>query len=229
MDPLNTIKIVSSFITLIIAIVCGVIELKKNPEYWVNRFFALTYIFLGIGLVFYTGYHIILNNPSVIIPMNIIANIFFNLGLSSLIMVTFIIDHSEKTALSVKYFCISFGISSVILLGYIFWTPTLNMEYYELGIVDTETPLFYFFFLSLFRLIVIIYVLIKFNIVSNKAKGIAKKRLKLVSRGTLLLIVGFMINIFSAQIGDIGIYLEISGLWLCIVGLLISVKGFLLE
>ena len=228
MDPLNTIKVISSFIMLIAAIVCGIVELKKNPEYWLNRFFALTYIFIGVGSAFYTAYHIILDNPTIIIPLNIAANIFYNLGLSCLIMVTFILDHSEKEAVSSRYLVIAFGVNCVILLGFIFWTPTLNLDYYELGIVDTETPLFFFLALSILRLVVVLYVMIKFNVISKKSEGIIKKRVRLVSIGTLILVIGFMMNIFSANLGALGIYLEILGIWLSIIGLLISARGFLL-
>jgi hypothetical protein len=228
-DPLNLIKIILSFIGLFATFICGAIELKKNPKYWLNRFFALTYTFLGIGLIFYTGYHMILDNSSIIIPMNIAGNVFFNIGLSCLIMVVYILDYSEKQAMVPKYLGLAFGISLFLLIGYIFWPPSLNMENYALGIVDTETPIIYFIILSVFRIFVILFVLVKFNMISKKSEGIVKDRVKIVSRGTLIITVGLMINIFSGSIGMIGNYLEIIGFCLFIGGLFFSLRGFLLE
>jgi len=201
MDPLNILKIILSFTSLFAVIVCGIIELKKNPEYWLNRFFALTYLFLGLGLTFYTLYHMILDNPFIIIPLNIIANICFNLGLSCLIMAIFILDYSEKLAMTPKYLLIAFGISCGLLIGYIFWPPVLNMENYAIGIVDTESPSPHFLILSVFRILVIIYVLIKFNTISKKLDGIVKQRVKMVSRGTLIITFALIIMLFGGNLG----------------------------
>jgi len=228
-DPLNTIKIILSFASLFGTIICGVIELKKNPKYWLNRFFALTYLFLGLGLIFYTVYHIILDNAFVIIPLNITANVCFNLGLGNLIMAVFVLNYSEKKALAPKYLIIAFGINICLLLGYLFWPPTLNEENYAKGIVDTETPAFFFLILSIYRILIVVYVIYKFNVISKKLEGIIKRRVKKVSIGTMIITIGLLINIFSGSIGKIGNYLEIIGFCLFIAGLFISLQGFLLE
>lgn len=171
----------------------------------------------------------ILDNPSIMIPLNIAGNICFNLGLSCLIMAFFILDYSEKMAMVPKYLGIAFGISCGLLIGYIFWPPVLNIENYAVGIVDTETPVYYFLVLSIFRIAVVLYLLIKFNIISKKLEGVYKKRIKIGSRGTLIITAGLMINIFSGSIGIIDNYLEILSFCLFLCGLFFSLKGFLLD
>ncbi len=229
MDSLNIAKITASIISIIVAVLCGIVEVRKNPDYWLNRFFALTYLFCAIGLTFYTSYHIIFSNILVIIPLNILGNVFFNIGLSCVIMVIFILEYSEKRVMNAKYLGIAFGIGCLPLIGYIFWPPTINEASYAIGIIDTNTPGAFFMTLTLIRVAIIIFTIFKFNTIAKRAEGLAKKQTRYFMMGTFLIVFGLILNIFSGSIELIGTYLEIVGISVFVVGFLVSVRGFLLK
>ena len=58
MDVLNILKITASIITVIFSFIAGYIELRKNPDYWLNRWFAISFVSFAFGFLAYTIYHI---------------------------------------------------------------------------------------------------------------------------------------------------------------------------
>jgi len=229
MSVYNYAKLIGSIGCLITGVLCGAIELRKNPEYWLNRFFAMLYIFSGLGFLLYTIYHLIFSNPDVIIPIMISAQLFYNLGVGSMMMTVFILEKSQKVALNSKYLTISFLPSILLGVAYLIWRPTLNMEKYSQGIVDTDTSTPLFIVVNFYRIGVVLYIMFRYIAISKKAKGKVKQQMKYFSKGTAVIIFGMFLNLFGGSISSIGIYLEIAGLLAFIVGLLITLKAFLIK
>ncbi len=227
MDIMNILKIITAIITVILAFIVGIIELKKNPEYWLNRWFALFFSAISLGFLFYTIYHFILFNPAPIIPLMITAQILYHLGLVSVLMTVFVLDYSETVAMSVKYLLIILVIFILSIFGYFIWIPTLNMERFEQGIVDTETPLAWYIYVSIFRIAILIYILYKFWSISKKFEGEEKTRVLWFFIGSIVNVAGIFMNMLGGIISSL--LLEIIGLALFNVGALLTLKGFLVK
>ena len=54
----NQAKVITAIILVVMGIIVGIIEIRKNPEYWLNRFFAAFFIIGSFGFLSYTVYHI---------------------------------------------------------------------------------------------------------------------------------------------------------------------------
>ncbi|TXT63407.1 MAG: membrane protein of unknown function [Promethearchaeota archaeon] len=227
MDILNIFKVVTSIITVVLAFTVGVIELKKNPKYWLNRWFFLYFAAISLGFLFYTIYHLILSTPLPIIPLMITAQILYHVGLVSVLMTVFILEHSEAVAMSYKYLLIILGLFILSIFGYFIWIPSLNMERFEQGIIDTETPLFWYIYVSLWRILISIYVLYKFWNISKKFEGKERIRVIWFFAGSIINIGGIFLNMIGGIFSSL--LLEIIGLALFNVGTLVILKGFLVK
>lgn len=228
MDILNVLKITTAIITVFFTFLAAYIELRRNPDYWLNRWFALFFSSMGVGFLLYTVYHFITTAPAVIIPFMISAHVLFNFGVVCLLMTTFILDKSEKLAMSKKYLGIILLLFFLSIIGYFIWTPTLNMERFDQGIVDTETPTIWFVFVNAFRLIVLIYVLVKYGIIARKSQEpLVKKKVSWFLGGSIINVIGILLNLFGGLLGSP--WFEILGLMSFNAGAIAIVKGFLLE
>ncbi|TFG00576.1 MAG: hypothetical protein EU541_01830 [Promethearchaeota archaeon] len=226
MDPLNILKIATSIITVILAFIAGFIELRKNPDYWLNRWFALYFTTLSLGFLVYTIYHFITIDPTPIVPLMITAQILYNLGLICFLMTSFVLEYSETIAMSKKYLSIALILFIISIFGYFIWIPELNMANFQKGIVDTETPLPWYLFVNIFRIGVSLYVLYKFGLITKKLEGTEKKRIMWFFIGSTINVVGILLN----MLGNIlHLILEIIGLATFNVGTFFIVRGFLLQ
>jgi hypothetical protein len=203
----------------------GIIELRKNPQYWLNRWFALYFSAISLGFLFYTIYHFILIDPRPIIPIMITSQILYHVGLVSVLMTVFILDYSETVAMSKKYLIITLVLFILSIFGYFIWIPTLNMERFEQGIVDTETPLTWYIYVSLWRIVISIYVLYKFWKISNQFKGKEKTRILWFFIGSIINVIGIFINMVGGIASSL--LMEIIGLAMFNIGTLAILKGFL--
>ena len=226
MDILNLLKIITAIITVIFAFIAAFIELHKDPKFWLNRWFALFFSSFALGFLFYTIYHIITSNSSVIIPIMITGQILLNFSVICLLMTVFILEHSEEIAMTSKYLGIAMVLFVISIFGYFIWTPTLNMERYKQGIVDTETPLGWFIFVNILRLIIGIYALFKFAQLAVKTEGKSKQRVFWFFMGCFFIITGTLLNLFGGILGSI--LIEILGLVAFDIGTIMIVKGFLI-
>ena len=86
MDVYNIIKIVASIITVIFAFIAGYIELRKNPDYWLNRWFAIGFLAFAFGLLAYSVYHNPTFEPYLIIMIMLIAQFLYNIAIISFVM-----------------------------------------------------------------------------------------------------------------------------------------------
>ncbi|TFG07774.1 MAG: hypothetical protein EU539_04035 [Promethearchaeota archaeon] len=227
MDISNWFKIITALITVILALFAGYIELRKNPEYWLNRWFAIFFVSVALGFLFYSIYHINTLNPIIIIPMMIIAQILYNFGLVSLLMTVFILEHSEKVAMTAKYLGIIMGLFIVSIFGYFIWVPTLNMERYRQGVVDTDTPLGWFIAVNIIRIGIFIFVLYKFILIASQSEGKTKTSVLMFFIGTIIGIIGIFLNMLGGILYSL--WIEIAGLIAFDIGLIIIVRGFLIE
>lgn len=227
MDPISILKISISAFTVIIGIVCGYIEIKKNPEYWLNRSFAFFFLSAAFGFLFYTIYHLILNNADLVIIIMIFAQVMFNLAMSWLLLTELIIEHSEKITMRPKFLIIPVIAFVLTTFGYGIWIPSLNMVEYEAGRVDTITPQGWFIFVFGYRIILMLYVLVKFIILRAKSEGKKKIQITYFTIGMSFAIVGTLLTLLGGVQGLIGAILEIGGLVFFNIGTILILKGFL--
>jgi hypothetical protein len=227
MDVYNIIKIVASIITVIFAFIAGYIELHKNPDYWLNRWFAIGFLAFSFGLLAYSIYHIPTLEPYLIIMIMITAQFLYNIAIISFVMTIFILDKSEKLAMVPKYLGIITVLYIVSIFGFFIWTPTLNMERYNQGIIDTETPLGWFLFVNIWRLALFIFVLIKYGIIAKGTQGVPRQQVLWFFAGSFIVIVGILFNLIGGILGSI--LIEILGLIAFNLGIAFIVKGFLIK
>ena len=104
--------------------------------------------------------------------------------------------------------------------GYFIWSPTLISE----DPVDTHTPPGWFIFVNLIRIILALYVVYKYTMITRKTEEETKKRIQWFSVGVIIVIVGLVFNsaggIFKL------IEFEILALILIDIGAIVIVKGF---
>ena len=226
MDILNILKIIATIITAVIALTIGLRVLSLNKSDLLNRWFALYFISSSLGFIIYAIYHLILNNTEVIIPLMITAQIFFNFNSISLVMTLFVLEKYTKIAMSMRYLGIMLIVFFVMSIGYFIFTPSLDMEYYAGGIVDTNTPHGLFIFVNTIRLILATFAVYKYIIITRKIEGENKNRIKWFSSGVIIFILGLVINLTGGLLSIIVI--EILALIIFDIGAIFVLKGFLI-
>jgi len=227
MDVLNLIKIIAAIITVVFAFIAGYIELRLDPKNWLNRWFALFFISTSLGFLTYTIYHFILFNPHIVIPIMISAHILLNFAAISLVMTVFILEKYEKIAMSFRYFGMMMILFIIMSFGYFIWTPTLNMERFNQGIVDTDTPLGWFIFVKSILFVLFIFVLYKYAKIAKNLEGESKKRISWFFVGVFIVFIGLIFNLLGGI--SHSILIEILGLICFDIGAIIVVKGFLIK
>ncbi|MCK4382192.1 MAG: hypothetical protein KAW66_02760, partial [Candidatus Lokiarchaeota archaeon] len=223
MDPSNILKIIATIITAVIALIIGLRVLSLNKSDLLNRWFAIYFISSSLGFIIYAIYHLILNNTEVIIPLMITAQIFFNFNSISLIMTLFVLEKYTKIAMSMRYLGSMLVVFFVMSIGYFIFTPSLNMEAYAAGIVDTNTPHDLFIFVNTIRLILATFAAYKYIIITRKIEGENKNRIKWFSSGVIIFILGLVINLTGGLLSIIVI--EILALIIFDIGALLVLKG----
>lgn len=228
--PTTIAKAVLAGITVIIGFVASILEIRKNPKYWLNRFFGLFFIVGSIGFLLYIVYHMIFTEIKIVLTLMIISNILLNFCLACLLMTSFILQYSEKVAISSKYLLITFGLFVLSIIGYIFWTPSVNAEEYAKGNVDTNTPILWLILVTLYRLGIMIYVLVKFTILLKFAESLrVKKQLNRFVIGMVINTIGIVLFLFGNQFGNFGAYLEIIGQICFNVAIVTLLMGFFIK
>ncbi len=226
MDINNLIKIIAAVITFILSIIVGLRVYSLNPRESLNRWFTLFFISTSLGFLIYTIYHLILNNPYVIIPLMITAQIFFNFIPVTWVMTVFILEKYKKRAMRFKYLGTMMIILIIMSFGYFTWPPELNMARYALGIVDTETPLFWFIFVNVIRAGLSLYVVYKYAMITRKIEGETKKKIQWFFVGIIIIIIAVITNLIGGVIESIVI--EIIALITLDIGSIVILRGFLL-
>ncbi len=225
-------KIGVAIVTVLTTAICGMIVLKKNPKYWLNRFFTGFYLSGAIGFLFYTIYHIYGIYKPVIIPLMVTGHIFMNFGLSCLLQTEFILENSSKEGMTFPYLALSGGLFLISSAGYLVpGMVTLNEAEYLLENIDTTTQTWFFFAVNLYRLAILLYVIIKYAIISKTAKGVTIKRMKIFTYSLLIAVVGIVFNLAGGAIfsGYVEYSFEILGMLTFVVGLIFMLRAFLLK
>ncbi len=227
MEFYNIIKIITAIITVIISFSVGFRVLRLNPKDLLNIWFTLFFISSSLGFLTYTIYHLILNNSQIIIPIMITAQIIFNFIFISLVMTIFILEKYKKIAMSLKYFGSMIVLFFIMSVGYFIWTPELNMDRYEKGIVDTNTPTDWFIFITIVRTIMSIYVVYKYVMITRKIEEKTKKKVQWFFVGIIFAIIGMFINLIGGFLRSI--IIEIFALIAINIGTIAILKGFLIK
>ncbi|MFX1380569.1 MAG: hypothetical protein ACFFA4_16885 [Promethearchaeota archaeon] len=224
MDIFNLIKIIAASITIVFSFAVGFRVLRLNPVNLLNRWFTIFFISSSLGFLIYTIYHLILNNPQIVIALMITTQIFFNLIFISLMMTVFILEKYEKVAMSFKYLGTMIALLILMSVGYFIWIPTLNMARYALGIVDTRTPLPWFISIILIRALLLIYVVYKYAIMSRKMEGEVRKRVQWFFIGIIFIIIALVIDLFGGAFDFI--LVEVFALIAVDIATITILKGF---
>ena len=226
MDSLNILKIITTIITAIIALIIGLRVLFLNKNDLLNRWFALYFISSSLGFIIYAIYHLILNNTDIIIPLMIIAQIFFNFNSISLTITLFVLEKHTKIAMSMQYLGTMLILFFVMSIGYFIFPPYLDMEDYALGIVNTHTPPGLLVFVNAIRILLAIYAAYRYIIISRKIEGDTKNRIKWFSLGIIIIIIGLFINLTGGLLSSI--VMKILALITIDIGAFLVLKGFLI-
>jgi len=227
MDILNLIKIIAATLTVIISFTVGFRVLSLNPGNLLNKWFTLFFISSSLGFLTYTFYHLILNNSQIIIPIMITAHIFFNFIFISLMMTVFILEKYEKVAMSLRYLGIMLVLFIIMSVGYFIWTPELDMARYSQGIVDTNTPTEWFIFITLIRIVLSIYVIYKYAMITRKIEENTKKKVQWFFIGITFAVIGMFVNLIGGFLRSV--IIEIFALIVIDVGTLAIFRGFLIK
>ncbi len=227
MDINNLIKIIAAVFTFILAVIVGLRVYTLNPRESLNRWFTLFFIAASIGFLLYTIYHLILDNASIIIPLMVTAHVFFNFIPISLVMTVFLLEKYKKGAMSFKYLGTLIIIFIIMSFGYFVWPPELNLTRYALGIVDTETPLFWFIFVNLIRAVLIIYVVYKYAMITKRIEDAIKKKVQWFFIGVIFVIIAVIINLIGGIIEFV--IIEVLALITLDIGSVVILRGFLLK
>jgi len=226
LDPLNILKIITTIITAVIALIIGLRVLFLNKSDLLNRWFALYFISSFSGFLIYAIYHLILNNADIIIPLMITAHIFFNFNSISLTMTLFVLEKYTKIAMSMKYFGTMLIVFFAMSIGYFLFPPYLDMDDYALGLVDTITPPGLFIFVNTIRILLAIYAAYRYIVITRKIEGETKNRIIWFSLGVIIIIIGLFINLTGGLLSLI--MMEILALIIIDIGALLILKGFLI-
>ncbi|MBY8987923.1 MAG: hypothetical protein KGD61_05670 [Candidatus Lokiarchaeota archaeon] len=226
MDLFNILKIITTIITAVIALIIGLRVLSLNKSDLLNRWFALYFISSSLGFTFYAIYHLILNNKDIIIPLMIIAQIFFNFNSISLMITLFVLEKYTKIAMSMKYLGTMLILFFVMSIGYFIFPPYLDMDDYALGIVNTHTPSGLLIFVNTIRIVLAIYAAYRYIIINRKIEGETKNRIKWFSLGVIIIILGLFINLAGGLFSSI--VMEIIALIIIDIGAFLVLKGFLI-
>ncbi len=227
MDINNIIKIIAAVFTFVLAVIVGLRVYTLNPHESLNRWFTLFFISTSVGFLLYTIYHLILDNPFVIVPLMVTTHIFFNSIPLCLVMTVFILEKYKRGAMSLKYIGTLMIILIVMSFGYFAWPPELNLARYALGIVDTETPLFWFIFVNLIRAGLIIYVVYKYAMITKRIEDAIKKKVQWFFIGIIFVIIAVVINLVGGIIEFV--IIEVIALITLDIGSVVILRGFLLK
>ncbi|MFX0000459.1 MAG: hypothetical protein ACFE9Q_08185 [Candidatus Hodarchaeota archaeon] len=227
MDVFNIIKIITAILNVIIAFTVGFRVLSLNPRDLLNIWFTLFFISSSLGFLIYTIYHLILNNPQIIIPIMITAHIFFNFIFISLMMTVFILEKFKKVAMSLKYLGSMIVLFFIMSVGYFIWKPELDMVRYAQDIVDTNTPIEWHIFITLVRIALSIFVVYKYALITKKVEEQTRKKVQWFFIGIIFAIIGMFVNLIGGFLRSI--IIEILALIIIDVGTLSIFRGFLLK
>ena len=226
MDILNIIKIITTIITGVIALVIGLRVLFLNKSDLLNIWFALYFVSTSIGFIIYVIYHLILNNAAIIIPLMITAQFFFNFTTIALTMTLVVLEKHRKVSMSLKYLGTTLILLFVMSIGYFVFPPHLETGDYALGIVNTHTDPALLIFVNAMRLLLTTYAAIRYIMITRKIGRETKNRMKWFSLGLIIIIFGLITNLAGGLLSSI--LIEILALIIIDIGAFLILKGFLI-
>ena len=161
-----------------------------------------------------------------IIPLMIIAQLFFNFICIALLMTVLVLEKYEKVAMSLKYIASVIVLFIIMSIGYFIWPPELDQSSYASEIVNTETSIGLLLFVNISRIIICILVVYRYVLISLKLEGDHKKRIQWFYIGIIIVVLGLFINLLGGFLNSIAI--EIIALIAIDIGSIVVFKGFLI-
>jgi hypothetical protein len=141
-------------------------------------------------------------------------------------MTVFVLEKYAKIAMSIRYLGVLLVIFAIMCVGYFIFMPTLNMTAYNNNIVDTNTPREWLYTVNAIRIILAVYVVVKYIIMAKKIEGESRNRIRWFSMGVIFVILGMVANLVGGGIHSI--ILEIAALFIINVGAILILRGFLI-
>jgi len=142
-------------------------------------------------------------------------------------MTVFILEKYKKVAMSLKYLGSMMLLFFIMSVGYFIWTPELDLARYAQDIVDTNTPTEWFIFITLLRIVLSIYVVYKYAMITRQIEEETKKKVQWFFIGIIFAIIGMFVNFIGGFLRSI--IIEILALIIIDVGTIAIFRGFLIK
>lgn len=218
LDPLTSVKIISSIALVVVAVNMAIKLIKRNPRYWLHRFFAIFFIANSAGFLCYIVYHFISDNESLTIGLIITTQILFNISFANLLMTWFIMRSSEKVAMKPQYLISLLGLLGITCIGYFIWIPSVDPAAYAVGIVHSVIPIGWSIFTNMYRIGMLLLVILSYFKWARKAEEDIKRKMMLFIIGMTCVLVGILCIFLAGVAESMEVIFTLAGL----AGLLVS-------
>ncbi len=218
LDPLTLLKIISSIALVIVAFTVAITLIKRNPRYWLHRFFALFFIANSVGFLFYIVYHFA-TDVSLAVGLIIVTQLLFNVAFTCLLMTWIIMRSSEKVAMKRPYLAAVLGLLAFTCIGYFIWVPTVDPVDFALGVVHSVIPIGWNIFTNAYRIGLLVLVISSYVKWSKKADEDMKRKMKLFVIGMSSVLVGLLCIFLAGFAESIETIFTLAGLAALIVSL----------
>jgi len=128
--------------------------------------------------------------------------------------------------MSMRYLGTMLLLFFVMSIGYFLFPPLLDLDDYALGIVDTHTPPGLLIFVNAIRIILAIFAVYKYIVITKKLEGETKNKMKWFSLGVIVLILGLSSNLVGGLLESV--VMEVVALIIIDIGAILVLKGFLI-
>lgn len=198
---------------------------RLNRLHALNQSFALYSLCMGTGFLLYGIYHLSLNNVKFILGVMVCSHALYNLGFTFLLLTEFIVQflHIKQIPKRIWLLLISFFVISTGF--YLIFPPTLDMDAFSQGIVDTDTPLITFLIANGFRIFALTFSTVRFRYLVKRSRNERmRKTFRFFAQGNLVFIVGIVLNLLGGLLKEN--ILEIFGLSLVLLTVYLYNFGF---
>ncbi len=228
LDPLTVVKIISSIALVIVAVSVAITLIKRNPRYWLHRFFALFFIANSVGFLFYIVYHFVTDNISFAIGLIIATQLLFNVSFACLLMMWLIMRSSEKVAMKRAYLAAVLALLAFTCIGYFIWVPTVDPVEYALGVVHSVIPMGWNIFTNAYRIGMLALVISSYVKWSKKAEEAMKRKMHLFVTGMTAVLIGILCIFLAGFAESIETIFTLAGLGALIFSLIYLFRALML-
>ncbi len=228
LDLLTFAKIISSIALVVVAFSVAITLIKRNPRYWLHRFFALFFIANSVGFLFYIVYHFVTNNVALAVGLIVATQLLFNVAFACLLMTWIIMRSSEKVAMKRANLAAVLGLLALTCIGYFIWVPTVDPVEYALGVVHSVIPNGWNIFTNAYRIGMLVLVISSYVKWSRKADADTKGKMHLFVTGMTAVLVGILCIFLAGFAESIETIFTLAGLGALIFSLIYLFRALML-